>query len=118
MISGAMCVVRGRVRGTGQNGQIHVELLPWDRRPSAWHCGIGAHGCSGLVGRSAVRSSAEGARAAAVGWDGFDELGEELGVGVGFAEAFEEHVDGLLAVSAVEGPAQRACGGEFPVGEQ
>jgi hypothetical protein len=49
----------------------------------------------------------------AVSRGGFGELGEELGVGVGFAEAVEEQVDGVLAVPAVEGLAQCAGGGEF-----
>jgi len=59
-----------------------------------------------------------GAWVVAVEWGGPGELGEEFGVGVGFAEAFEEHVDGLLAVPAVEGPAQCAGGREFSSREQ
>jgi hypothetical protein len=57
-----------------------------------------------------VGSPAGSPRIAAVMRVSPGELGEELGVGVGLAEAVEEHVDGLLAVPAVEGPAQGAVG--------
>jgi hypothetical protein len=66
----------------------------------------------------AARSPAGSPRTAAVVRGGRGELGEELGVGVGLAEAVEEHVDGLLAVPAVEGPAQGAGGCHFFGGQQ
>jgi hypothetical protein len=65
-----------------------------------------------------TRSPAGSTRTAAVMRDSPGELGEELGVGVGLAEAVEEHVDGLLAVPAVEGPAQGAGGCHFLGGQQ
>jgi len=64
-----------------------------------------------------TRSPAGSTRTAAVMRDSPGELGEELGVGVGLAEAVEEHVDGLLAVPAVEGPAQGAGGCHFLGGQ-
>lgn len=66
----------------------------------------------------AARSPAGSPRTAAVMRGSPGELGKELGVGVGLAEAVEEHVDGLLAVPAVEGPAQGAGGYRFLGGQQ
>jgi hypothetical protein len=48
---------------------------------------------------------------------GLDELGEEFGMGRGFAKAVEEDADGLFAVAAAQGLAQGAGGGQF-VGAQ
>jgi hypothetical protein len=69
------------------------------------------------LGFAAV-SPAGSPRTAAVVRGSRGELGEEFGVGVGLAEAVEEHVDGLLAVPALEGPAQGAGGYHFFGGQQ
>ena len=66
----------------------------------------------------AARSPAGSPRTAAVVRGSPGELGKELGVGGSLAEAVEEHVDGLLAVPAIEGPAQGVGGYHFLGGQQ